>query len=169
MALFPCLIWWPCIACSAVNPFLLIREVLSLVCHLVLSHSLLFLFSTFCPLFSFCSLPLTCLLLSCLLSLPSHKWLYMSMCMTFCLYVNSTVFSFLFFPPAVCGSFLCCCLSLSLFPLWPNNSKLLHYYSPHECISHYVKTRSLFVNFKPPPFLSPPQSIWQTLQHLALP
>lgn len=35
-------------------------------------------------------------------------------------------------------------------PSRPNHSKLLHYYSPHGCISHYVETRSLFVNFKLP-------------------
>lgn len=165
MTLFPRLIWWPRVACSAGNPFLLIRELLSLVTHLVLSYSLLFVSKTH----QFLAFVFY-LLLSSLSHVNTLSSFFCSYLRCFVLFLLSSFSSIsIDFTPYIAFSVVVGSPWLSS-PSRPNHSKLRHYYSPHGCISHYVVTRSLFVNFKPPPpSLSLSQSIWQTPQHLAPP
>lgn len=119
------------VACSAGNPFLLIREVLSPVSHLWCCLTLIYLsyhqFLAFAVPFS---------------SLYSFRR---------CFFSSLSSFSSMFFltPPYIILSIVVVSPCLSTLPE-PHDCKLLHYYSPHGCRSHYVETRSLFVNFKSP-------------------
>lgn len=123
--IIPLLMWWPPCLLSLCKPFppnWRSPFFLSLT-SCCLTLCYLSTFSSFCSLFRF----------FCLFSL-----------FPLCLLISLPIW---FFP-----LLLFLLVSPSPPPLYLIHSKPLHYYSRHGCISNYVETHSLFVNFKLSPF-----------------